>query len=291
MKKYSTNGVLYSDEYFTEEIVDWLLQSPMQKVLVSKEEELPTHIELTEANVETAFASAWAEMSKDQEFVKTAQQHNYTADKGLSDFQAAVAAPVTSEIENWVSEALAVKYEVKFQDETFVHYLNGEQILAIPKSVDSAAVISSNAEAVMNAIFIVIDVMSVVAAAASINVSVKKDRIAKSLKGPLKGFFKKLLNPGSVKELKRLQEAGEKIVLIQKVLAWLRGSVNLKTVLMTFFESMSRWEKAIAVLQFLASVALLLATAGASFAAKVLQLGAAIAILIADTAAFILAVE
>ena len=291
MKEHGDTGVFYSNEYFTEEMVDWLLQSPRQKVLVSKEEGLPTQIETTEGNAESVFASAWAEMSQDPEFVKAVKQRNYTADQALADFNAAIAASIPNEVDKRLSSALAVDHITEIEDDEFVHYVNGERILAIPKSVDSAALVSANAEAVLYAIFIVIDVLSVVAAAASINVYVNKTRVAKSLQGPLVGFLKRFLNPTAVAELKRLQAAGDKIALILKVLAWLRGSVNLNTVVTTFLESMSYFEIVVAVLQLLASIGLLLATAGASFAAKVLQLAASIVLLVADVVAFVLAIE
>ena len=91
--------------------------------------------------------------------------------------------------------------------------------------------------------------------------------------------------------LKQLQQKGEALTLTIRVLSMLRGSTNMRQVVMTFLSSMSKLEKGIAVVQFLASIALMVGTAGTSYAAKLAQLGAAVAMLLADTAAFIIAVR
>ena len=291
MKEYGNTGVFYSSEYFTKDMIDWLLQSPSQKDLVAKEEGLPTQIEAAEVSVESAFEAAWAEMSKDQEFVRAVQQRNYTADQGLADFRSAIVAPISSALDKQLSSALTVDYVTKIQDGNFVHYLDGEKILAIPQSAEAAALVSDYAEATMYGIFVVIDVLSVLAAAAGITVCVNKSEVTKGLQGVLKKFLQQLKNPKYVIILKQLQEKGDKIALIQKVVLWLRGSTDLKAVIKKFFESMSLLDRAVAVVQLLASILLLLGTAGASFAVKVLQLAAAIAFLLTDVAKFVLALQ
>lgn len=76
-----------------------------------------------------------------------------------------------------------------------------------------------------------------------------------------------------------------------KILGFLHGSTNLTQVITIFLESLSWIDKALAVLQLIAAVLLLVATAGASLAAKILQLAVAIGLFIADIVSFIRALE
>jgi hypothetical protein len=124
--------------------------------------------------------------------------------------------------------------------------------------------------------------LSIIAAAASIKVFVQKEKLAKSLQRPLRGFLQRLFNPAAGKELKRLEQAGKHIELIRKVLGFLRGSTNLNSVVGTFLSSLSWIDKAVAVLQLIASILLLIGTGGASLAARILTLAGAIAMFIAD---------
>ena len=121
----------------------------------------------------------------------------------------------------------------------------------------------------------------------SVSVAVQKTRLAKSLQGPLGGFLKKLMNPAAVRELKRLEALGENLEMVKKVLFWLRGTTNLKTVVGAFLESLSWVDYAIAIVQLVASVLLLIGTGGASMAAKIMQLGAAVALFLADLVGFV----
>ena len=291
MQQSSSHGIVYSSEHFTSEFIDWLVQSPTHTALLLAEPALADDVVLTNDTPESVFAAAWAEVSADPELAEALQQAGYTRDKGFAEFTAALARPLPDAADRQVSAALTVDYQVQEQDDAFVHSIDGEQVLAIPKSVEAAPMVSTNAQAVMYGIFIVIDVLSVIAAAASVSVMVNKARIAKSLQGPLNGFLRKLFNPAAVRKLEELAKTGKKIDLIQKVLGTLRGSVNLKTVVTTFLESMSVVEKGIAVAQLVASILALLATAGASLAAKILQLVAAVAMLVTDIITFVRAVR
>jgi hypothetical protein len=142
--------------------------------------------------------------------------------------------------------------------------------------------VSANADAVVYGLFLAVDVLSIIAAAASIKVFVQKEKLAKSLQRPLRGFLQRLFNPAAVKELKRLEQAGKHIELIRKVLGFLRGSTNLNSVVGTFLSSLSWIDKAVAVLQLIASILQLIGTGGASLAARILTLAGAIAMFIAD---------
>lgn len=282
LKAFKVQGVRFSDQYFTEETVEWLLKSPKEPVL----EALPPEAPPVERSPEQAFAEAWDDISKDPELAQALGKANYSQQKGQSEFVSAIAAPLAVEADTKLVGALKVDYATKLEDGTYVHRLNGLPILMIPSSVESAPRVSANADAVLYGLFLVVDVLSIVAAAASVKVFVQKEKVAKSLQGPLKGFLKRLFNPAAVAELKKLEEAGKKLELIRKVLGFLRGSTNLKAVLGTFLSSLSWIDKAVAVLQLIASILLLIGTGGASFAAKVISLAGAIVMFIADLVAF-----
>lgn len=281
--KCSKNGIFYSDEHFTEETIHWLFQPSVEKIFVSlKDEPVPP---MTEAE---AFSHAWMEMSKDQEFVDAVQQNNYTTDKGLSDFLASVAAPVTSDIEKRVSETLKMEYEVKIQEDAFVHYVNGEKILVIPTNIDSAAAFSSTADIAIYGVAVVFDVCSMICAIIGIPLT-NKVNMLKRLQPTLNHAIAEL-NEGIAQELKALIQRQQILKVIQKVLVWLRGYVTFKDIIKAFTSSLKWWEIIIACVQFVASVVCIIATEGAALAMKILQLGAAIVILSADIGGLINAI-
>ncbi len=291
MKLQADNGVKYSSDFFDQEIIDLLFQAPTEIDELITTADISVEPVAAELDEETAFAMAWDEISKDPELAETLKQIGYSKEKGLSDFHAGLSKTIPAAMQKQLSHNLKVDYKVVTENDAFVHYVDGEVALEIPQMLDAAPAASNNGEAVLNAIFIVIDCLSIAAAIASINVHVNKSKIAKSLKNPLKRFIATLLNTKNVRELDRLRKAGESWLLLQRILSTLRGTVSLRSVVSTFFTSMSKFEKAVAVVQFLASLTLMIATAGASYAAKIVQLGAAVTMLLADVAAFVISVR
>lgn len=287
LKAFRVEGVRFSDQYFTEETLDWLLQSPKQPLL----EAMPLEAPPVELSPEQAFDEAWKEISKDPKLAEALRKANYSQKKGRSEFVGAIAAPLAVDVDAKLGTSLKVDYVTKVEDGTYVHRLNGQPILTIPLTVESAPQVSANADAILYGLFLVVDVLSIVAAAASVKVFVQKEKVAKRLQRPLQGFLKRLFNPAAVAELKRLEAAGKKLELVRKVLGYLRGSTSLKAVVGAFLSSLSWIDKAVAILQLVASILLLIGTGGASFAARVISLAGAIALFIADLVAFIRALQ
>ena len=287
MRAFSGQGVLFSDQHFSEETIAWLLQSPREM----RAQALPPAPKVVQNTPDSAYAAAWAEMSKDPELMKAVQQAGYSQDKGLADFSKAIAAPLSNSADMQLRASLKVDYVTTVEDGKFVHRLNGEPILSIPSNLDSAAAASANAEAIMYAIFMVIDVVCIVIAAVGVSVTVQKNALAKTLQTPLQRFLRVFTTTAAAAELKQLEETGKKLEMIMKILTWLRGSTNLKDVFKLFLKSLSRIQIAIAVVQLIAAVLLMIATAGASLAAKILQLAAAIALFITDVVSFVLALQ
>jgi len=287
MRAFSGQGVLFSDQHFSEETIAWLLQSPREM----RAQALPPAPKVVQNTPDSAYAAAWAEMSKDPELMKAVQQAGYSQDKGLADFSKAIAAPLSNSADMQLRASLKVDYVTTVEDGKFVHRLNGEPILSIPSNLNSAATASANAEAIMYAIFMVIDVVCIVIAAVGVSVTVQKNALAKTLQTPLQRFLRVFTTTAAAAELKQLEETGKKLEMIMKILTWLRGSTNLKDVFKLFLKSLSRIQIAIAVVQLIAAVLLMIATAGASLAAKILQLAAAIALFITDVVSFVLALQ
>ena len=287
MKLHATNTVEYSEEFFTEEMVDWLLSPP-----VDTETQPPRFgVAAGETDAAEAVDSAWEEVMQDPELAASLSDSGVSKRQVLAQLRTNLDASLTPGIDNKLAGELAVDYQVKEEDGKIVHYVDGEIAIRFPMLMAGARDSSANAEAVLNAIFIIIDCLTIAAAIASINVHVEKRRIAKSLKNPLKRFISTLLNTQNVQMLKQLQQKEKTYTLLIRVLSMARGSCNMRQVVSTFLSSMSKLEKAIAIVQFLASIGLMIGTGGTSYAAKLAQLGAAVAMLLADTAAFVIAVR
>lgn len=281
---YRNEGIQYSADFFSDDTIALMLQSPQETALAE------TAVDETAAGaatVDAAIATAWAEFADDPDVQKAIQQEKLSKDQLKARLESAMAAPLAPQADTQLGAMLKVNYETRMENGAYVHLLDGQPILTIEAKTPSAPMVSANADAIIYGCFLVIDVLSIIAAAASVSVAVNKTKVAKSLQGPLNGFFKRIMNPAAVRELKRLEELGKKLDLIKKVLFWLRGSTNLKTVIGTFLKSLSLLDYAVAIVQLGASVLLLIGTGGASLAAKVMQLGAAIALFIADLVAFI----
>lgn len=291
MKLHSHQGVKYSSDFFDEDIIGLLLKPSAEVAKMPASVDLAARLAGVEVSEATAFTAAWDEVASDPELSEALKHASYTKEKGLSEFQSNLSKALPASMQKQLNQNLRVDYKVVSENDSLVHYVDGEVALEIPLSVDSAQKTSSNGEAALNAIFIVIDCLSIAAAIASINVHVNKSKIAKSLKNPLKRFIATLFNAKNVRELERLKKAGDNWLLIQRILSSLRGTANLRVLVTTFFSAMSRFEKAVAVVQFLASLALMIATAGGSYGAKLAQLGAAVTLLLADVAAFVISVR
>jgi hypothetical protein len=286
MQTLGRTGISYSPDHLTDDFVKWLVEPPTQPPPELPALEAPAE----PVDLESAFAAAWKEMNQDPQFVKEAQDRGYTFEQGLADFRRNQAAPLAAGLDGTVSHDLTVQYTVSREPDAFVHQLSGTPFLRIPYAVEGAALLSDRAQAVMYGVFVVIDVLSVVAAAAGVYITQAKEALQKSMQGLLHRFLSLFTTTANAQKLQRLKEAGDKLGVITKVLASLRGSVNLMDVLKAFLSEQSWWKKALMVAQFAASIALLVASAGASLAAKVVQLAASIVMLLADVTFFVVAV-
>jgi len=277
MESLAQTGISYSDEHLTGEFVQWLVDTtirPQASIVLMSAPPPPS------ADLEAAVRAAWKELEEDPRFVAEAQRRNYNADQALADLRRRMEQPVTATLDQRIAAKLTLKYTVTREKRAFVHRVNGTPILMIPPA---QAAVSANARATLYAIYVVVDVLSVVAAAAGVYITQGKEALSKSLATPLQRFLTWIGgNTAEAAELERLQKAGKKVDVIVKVLSWLRGTVNLKEVVTAFFDSLRWWEKAVTVVQFVASITVTIASFGASLTVKLVQLGAAIAVLFAD---------
>ena len=282
---FRNQGIRYSADFFAEETIELMLQ-PARELPLG---DMVAEAAAAPATPDAAVAAAWAELADDPDFQRAVQENKLTQAQAQARLASAIVAPIAPAADAMLGAALQVDYQTRMENGDYVHLLNGERILTVPGNVNSAPRVSANADAIIYGCFLVIDVLSIIAAAASVSIAVQKNKLAKSLQGPLKGFFKKIMNPAAVRELKRLEALDQKVELFKKVVFWLRGSTNLKTVIGTFLQSLSWFDYVVAIIQLVASVLLLIGTGGASLAARIMQLGAAVALFIADLAAFIVA--
>src|SRR3569623_1212953 len=100
-----------------------------------------------------------------------------------------IAAPIGAMLDTTLADTLKVNYETRVENGNYGYLRDGERILHISGSKDSAPKVAANADAILYGCFLVIDVLGIVAAAASVSVAVQKSKMAKSLLGPLGGFF------------------------------------------------------------------------------------------------------
>lgn len=280
---FHSTGIQYAADFFAEDTIALMLQPPQALTL----EEMVMGMAAPPDTPEAAVAAAWAELADDADFQKAVSEKHFTEAQATATLVSGIAAPMGATLDTTLADTLQVNYETRIENGNYVYLLDGERILTISGGMESAPMVAANADAILYGCFLVIDVLGIVAAAASVSVAVQKSKMAKSLQGPLGGFFKKVMNPTAVRELKRLEQLGEKLELIKKVLFWLRGTTNLKTVVGTFLQSLSWIDYAVAIIQLVASVLLLIGTGGATMAAKIMQLGAAIAMFLADLVGFI----
>lgn len=280
---FHNTGIQYAADFFAEDTIALMLQPPQALNL----EEMVMGVAAPPDTPEAAVATAWAEFADDADFQKAVSEKHFTEAQATATLVSGIAAPMGATLDANLADTLQVNYETRVENGNYVYLLDGERILTISGGMESAPMVAANADAILYGCFLVIDVLGIVAAAASVSVAVQKSKMAKSLQGPLGGFFKKVMNPTAVRELKRLEQLGEKLELIKKVLFWLRGTTNLKTVVGTFLQSLSWIDYAVAIIQLVASVLLLIGTGGATMAAKIMQLGAAIAMFLADLVGFI----
>lgn len=285
MKTFGSTGISYSPDHFTDEFVKWLIEPPAQP---PSPRELPVlEVAAGPVDLESAFKAAWQEMSQDPAFAQRANDQEYA--KALEDFRRQQAAPLPAGLDGTVAQNLKNEYTVSREPNAFVHQLNGTPILRIPHTVEGAPLLSDRATVVIQGVVVVIDVLSVFAAAAGVYYVRAADTVRR-MQTVLDRFLNLFTTTANAQELQRLTAAGDKVGVITKVLSLLRGCGNLKDVLGAFLSSQPWWQQALMVVQLLASVALLVASAGASLAAKIVQLTASIVVLMADAALFVAAV-
>lgn len=274
------NGILFSDKYFTGEIIDQfraLIADKSQVTDAVKVNGLPSI-----TTNEEAFRYAWAEMSNDPDFLNEVNKNGYEINHGLNKFISAIDAPIKNEVKTKLESTLMpLNYEIKLENDAFVHYCDGDKILHIPKVLLSANLLSSNIYIAVCWATVIFDVIAIICAVLGISISNKSKAVPK--------LIELLELPGTsasqrqiALEVGKLAREGKIIKLIQKVLAYIRGSYNLKDVIKTVIASASWWEILLCVLQVVAGVVLIIATDGCSIAAKVLQCGVPITFFCTD---------
>ncbi len=298
MIQHSTGGVSYSGDHFSSEFIDLLVQSPTGMLLGAEAPAGPDTIELTNDTPESAFTRAWTELTADPKFAAALESQGHNLDTALAEFNRRLAAPVPAALDHQVAGILTTTYQVRSEADGFVHYVDDKPILTIKNTVASAPLVSSHAEIALKVVFVVVDVLSVVAAIAGVVIETQKNALAKavqpSLKQVIKGFFSRSAAQefqGLKDRLKGVKKTEETVKLIQTVLAKLRGGASLKDVVTAFLSSQSPLEIAFDIVQLLASIALILATAGSALVAKVVQLAVAIAFLVGDAIALAVALS
>lgn len=291
METYQDQGILYSKDHFSEELIAELF-TPPEELKPSEAAEIPGGKEpLPEANEEAAFEHAWAEMSQDPQFVAAMAKQGYTKQKGLEDFKRAMKTVVTKASEEKVAATLTTSYERTIEGGAYVHKLAGERILVIPQDHPQALTASKTADKVLCTIFVVLDVLAIVAAAAGIYYAGQKAKLAPNMEKPLFGFIKFIKRPNApvVREMAELTKKGKVVDAVLKVLGSLRGTTNLTTVVRGYFSSMSYFEMGVATVQLVAAVTLLIASFGSSLAVQIVALSALTVILATDVASLAVA--
>ncbi|MGH9309257.1 MAG: hypothetical protein ACRD1U_07780 [Vicinamibacterales bacterium] len=299
MTQHSTDGVSYSGDHFSSEFIDFLVQSPTEMLLGAEGPAGPDTITLTNDTPESAFRRTWAELTADPKFAAALESQGHNLDTALAEFNRRLAAPVPPALDQRVAGTLTGSYQTRAEADGYVHYIDDKPILTIKNTVASAPLVSSNAEIALQVVFVVVDVLSVVAAIAGIMIETQKSVLVKAVQPSLKDYIKQFFSRQAAREfqglkdkLKGVKKTEETVKLIQSVLSKLRGGgAGLKDVATAFLSSQSPLEIAIDVVQLLASIALILATAGSALVAKVIQLAVAIAFLVSDAIALAVALE
>lgn len=279
MRTFGKEGIQFSDQYFSEENIAWLMQPPEEmraEAMRAKPHKKPPVVKRT---LESAYDVGWKEMLKDPKLRKAVEQAGVTQENGFANYVKAIAAPMPANADEKLAESLKVDYVTKVEDGKYVHRLNGEVILSIPIDATSAKEISRNADATICFIFVVIDLFLIVLAVAGVvAATVDKAGLVEPLMTPLQGILVNidgnvllnLLNKTCITKdtLEILAGATELIYFIILEL----DDITIGTVVEKILSSWSGWEIGLAIASVIACILAIIGTAGASVLAKLLGL-------------------
>lgn len=281
MRTYGKQGVSFSEEYFTEETLSWLLQPPAEKAAPVSE------ITPVEHTPESAYAAAWTAVMQEPELKQVAEEAGYTQEKGLAEFLEMLEAPLPEKIDEQMAAVLKVDYVSRVEDGKYVHRINGESILAIPTDIKDAATISLNIDAVFYGLFSLIDIFLIMCALCHVIVSPDKRTAANKLKGPLRRFLIKYSNPAYIAKLREWKTKGWYGHMMVSTLATLNDTADSKSTLETILDYLTPIQIIGIVLKVAAYILLAIASGGTALGYRLATLAAMVAFFIGDFLAFI----
>lgn len=291
MQRYGKSGVLFSDVYFSEESLALLLQPRDELQAERKSSSIePISKPPVEHTLESAFDVGWEEVIKDKELQEAIQQAGLTKENGFANYMMSLSAPMSAGEQEKLTDSLTSEYVVKEEDGKYVHYLKGERILAIPSDVESANEISLNAEAILYGIFVLIDILFLIAAICNVYVATAKEGFVKPLMGPkMRIFLLYISAPYYVNIFKKYYSLGKKVPMALEVIRGLFDSGQANFALSTFLDELKPLQVALAIAGMIGAMLLAVGTSGGAIIYKISLCVGALIILVVDILYFVTA--
>ncbi len=131
MRVYGDEGMTYSEEYFTEEMLDSLFHPA--EITPAVVEPAPAGVVYTE---DTAYDAAWDRMMQDEELKQAIEDKGFTKEQGYDGFTQMLEGPAPEEaLDKNMSARLQINYVTAVEDGKHVHRIDGETILSIPTEI------------------------------------------------------------------------------------------------------------------------------------------------------------
>jgi len=295
LKTFGEEGVRYSDKFFTEENIAGFEKPPEELKKKEAKKPLPAR-----RSVESVYESGWQTMMKNAQLKEAIENKGITQEEGFADFVKRRTEPLPADADEILSGLIKTDYARTLEDGKFVHRLDGEVILSIPVDAKSAKAISDNADALLCFAIVMLDlVLFVFAAAGFVGAMVDKGLIAKALMTPLQAFLYTLDQIKLVKLVDKVCACGSMVdfsVKASELICFLFQDLDEDTlseiftsVLEKIVSSWEWWEIALAVVQLIAFIFLIISTFGSSVIASVLGLIESVISLVLDVIKFIAA--
>jgi len=286
MEKYANQDVYYSRDFFDEATLEILLsrgkkgkkaslditEQPQEKIEVSSEKD----------DFASIFPSVWDEIKTDPEISDLLKQSKLEKEEAFEAFKQMVSADLTDsvvkELDKIYSGVLKRDYCVSYKDGYYMHTLNQSPILSIGGDFKDAETTSIEAEKAILWAFVILDMIFLICAAIGIRLS---ETLRKTPPAILIQEGRRLLTGTSeaIRAAKILPPV-DKVLKIVGIMRGFKGTI--KDVIKDLFSEMTFWEKARAIVNFMASVALLAVSGGASLSARIVSFGASLACFVND---------
>lgn len=269
-------GISYNPEFITLRLLHHLAEDDTVDQI-----ELPNTLyrEQSSELEKEVFDDIWNVMSEDPEFSSVIARHEVKKYQYLDLFRK--EKEIDEEVVKHVAEIMKIDYSVEeCDDESFLHVMDGDTIVQIPKSTLNAAKISDQLQYYFGVCKCVLDAVMMIAAAVGVGLAVMERRVARTAWVMVDEYRNVLARSTNIFErIEKMQKKVDKIITVFRLF---HGQFSVYSTINDLFAGMSLCDRAIAIAEVIFQIGLIALSGMTSVLARALTLLIIVAMFVSD---------